>query len=271
MSRKRDFIARTISGFAEASERALYAEETAKADGLLQKLDPRVKLVGLLALLVAAAMSHQLWVIGLIFSGAVGLALLSRVSIRTLATRTWIGVLLFSGFIALPAIFITPGARIPIGNWTISASGLKSAAFLVSRVETAATLMLLLILCTPWTHVLKALRALRVPSLFIVILGMTYRYIFLFLQTAREMFEARSSRMVGELEPAAKRRLATSSAGVLLGKSLNLSEQVYSAMLSRGFRGEAFALDEFAMTKRDWLAAFGFALATVAAIWLGRR
>ena len=68
---------------------------------------------------------------------------------------------------------------------------------LVARVETAATLSVLLILCTPWSHVLKALRVLRVPVVFVVILGMTYRYILLLLQSAHDMFESRRSRMVG--------------------------------------------------------------------------
>ena len=35
----------------------------------------------------------------------------------------------------------------------------------------------------------------------VVILGMTYRYIFVILQTAFEMFESRKSRTVGVLDP----------------------------------------------------------------------
>ena len=59
-----------------------------------------------------------------------------------------------------------PGAlvyRLPVLGWPVTAQGLGSAAYLITRVETAATLALLLILCTPWTHVLKAMRVLRVP------------------------------------------------------------------------------------------------------------
>ena len=48
---------------------------------------------------------------------------------------------------------------------------------------------------------------------------MTYRYMFLFLATARDMFESRESRIVGVLQPADRRRLAAASAGVLLGKT----------------------------------------------------
>ncbi len=152
----------------------------------------------------------------------------------------------------------------------MSAQGLGSAAYLITRVETAATLSLLLILCTPWTHVLKAMRVLRVPVVFVVILGMTFRYIFLMLETARDMFEARQSRMVGVLEGAERRRLAGASVGVLLSKTLQLSSDVYMAMQSRGFRGEVYTLDDFVMRWHDWVALAGFLAVAALAFWLGR-
>jgi cobalt/nickel transport system permease protein len=270
--RRTSFVERTIAGLAEAMERALYAEELAKIDGLLQRLDPRVKLIGLLALIVAAALSRNILVILGLFATAILLALLSRVPIRTLATRVWLSALLFTGLLALPAIFITPGRvlyRLPLLGWPVTAQGLGAASYLITRVETAATFALLLILCTPWTYVLKALRVLRVPVVFIVILGMTYRYIFLMLQTARDMFESRQSRMVGTLEGVDRRRLASASVGVLLGKSFQLSNEVYLAMLSRGFRGEVYTLDEFQMRARDWTALAGFVALAALAFWLG--
>jgi energy-coupling factor transporter transmembrane protein EcfT len=87
--------------------------------------------------------------------------------------------------------------------------------------------------------------------------------------TAEEMFESRRSRMVGRLEPNEARRLAIRTAGVLLSKTMQLSGDVYLAMQSRGFRGEVYVLDEFAMRRRDWtwLALF-FALGA-AALWMG--
>jgi cobalt ECF transporter T component CbiQ len=271
--RRAGFVERTIGSLAGAMERALYAEELARADGLLQQLDPRVKVVGLLALVVAAALARNILVILGLFGIAIVIALLSHVPMRTLATRVWIGALLFTGTLALPAIFITPGqalARVPLLGWPITAQGLGAAAYLITRVETATTFSLLLILCTPWAHVLKALRVLRVPVVFVVILGMTYRYIFLMLQTAQDMFESRQSRMVGTLEGVERRRLAGASVGVLLSKSIQLSSDVYIAMLSRGYRGEVYTLDDFQMRGRDWLALAGLLAIAVLAFFLGR-
>jgi cobalt/nickel transport system permease protein len=271
--RKGSFVEQTLAGLARALERSLYSEEVSRRRGLLQALDPRVKLVGLLLLIAAAAASRSLRVVLAVYLLAVALALASRVSPKTLAQRVWIGALVFTGVIAFPALFLTPGRelwRVPGLGWPVTEQGLRSAAFLLGRVITSATLALTLILTTPWTGVLKALRVLRVPTIFVVILGMTYRYIFLMLQTARDMFESRQSRAVGALDGPERRRLAAASVGVLLGKSFQLSNDVYLAMQSRGFRGEVYTLDEFRMAPRDWLAMAGFAAAAGVALWLGR-
>jgi cobalt/nickel transport system permease protein len=272
-SRKRGFLERTTASFVDAMEHAFYAEQTARADGLMQRLDPRVKLVGILALVVPAAASPSFAVIAGLLAVAAVLAALSHVSFLVLLKRVWIAVLLFTGVIAFPAPFVTPGRvvyHLPWLGWSVTAQGLASAGYLVLRVETAATLCVLLVLTTPWNHVLKALRVLRVPAVLVTILGMTYRYLFLVLQTAHDMFESRRSRMIGELTGHERRRVAASSAGVLMSKTFDLSNEVYLAMQSRGYRGEVAILDEFQIGSLDWAMLAAFALVSVAAFWLGR-
>lgn len=267
------FLERTLTSFLEAVEHALDAEDIANAKGLLQRLDPRIKVIGILALMIAAAVSHKFWVIGAVSAVALFLALTSRVSLLLLAKRVWIPMLFFTGVIALPAPFLIPGRivwRLPYLGWPVTAQGLASARYLVTRVETAATLSVLLILSTPWTYVLKALRVLRVPVVVVVILGIAYRYIFLLLESARDMLESRRSRMVGELSESDRRRMAAASVGVLMSKTLQLSGDVYSAMLSRGFRGEVYMLDDFRTAALDWIMLTFFAAVAAAAFYYGR-
>jgi cobalt/nickel transport system permease protein len=171
----------------------------------------------------------------------------------------------------LPAIFVTPGQTVAsLGALAITEQGLRSAALLILRVETAVTLTTLLILCTPWNHVLKALRALRVPKEAITMLAMTYRYVFLLVGTAGQMLESRHSRAVGVLNRAEGRHIATRTAGVMLSKSMALSNDVYLAMQSRGFRGEVKIIAEFRMTLWDYLALPAFLLVSMLAVWMGR-
>ncbi|MGA2741905.1 MAG: cobalt transporter CbiM [Bryobacteraceae bacterium] len=271
--RRKGFVEKTARGLLEATSQALFAEDMAATTGFLQRLDPRVKLIGIGALIAAAVAARRLWVLAAIFALGVVLALVSHIPVRLLTARVWLAVLAFTGAVALPAIFLTPGAaiyRLPLLSWPVTEQGLRSAAFLILRAETAATLSMLLVLSTLWTRLLHALRYFRAPVVLVAILGMTYRYMFLFLATARDMFESRESRIVGVLEPADRRRLAVASAGVLLGKTLQVSGEVHMAMLARGFRGEIRLLDELQMRPNDWLRMAAFVGAAIFAVWLGR-
>jgi cobalt/nickel transport system permease protein len=269
----RGFVERSLSSFVETLQYAFDAEEVAKKRGLLQSLDPRVKMVAILPLILIAVLTRQLRIIAALFVFALVLAMLSRVPLGALAKRVWLPVLAFTGAIAAPALVLTPGQAIwtvPVSGWTVTMQGLRAAAYLTGRAETAATLSALVVLCTPWSKVLKALRALRVPAMLVVILGMTYRYIFLLLRTAHDMFESRRSRMVGRLARRERRAVATASAGVLMSKTLQLSGEVYLAMRSRGFRGEVHVLDEFRTNWFDWVALPVFATLAALAFWFGR-
>jgi cobalt ECF transporter T component CbiQ len=272
-ARSRGVVERSLATFVDALQHTFEAEELAKEDGLLQRLDPRVKLLAIAPLVLIAALARQLAVMVALFALAVALALLSKVPLGTLSKRVWIGVLAFTGLISAPALFLTPGHPIyslPALGWTITEQGLRAAIYLVMRAETAATLSVLLVLCTPWNNLLKALRVLRLPTVLVVILGMTYRYIFLLLRTAHDMFESRKSRMVGRLDGRELRRMAGASAGVLLSKTLQLSEDVHLAMRSRGFQGEIYVLDEFRTGWFDWVMLALFIVIAVVAFWFGR-
>jgi len=236
-------------------------------------LDPRAKLVALGALIAAAIMVETLSGLAALFLLAIALAAGSGITLARLGKQVWLGVLLFTRVIALPALVIVPGEpllQLPVVAWTVTLQGLRSAAFLVGRAETAATLALLLILITPWPLVLKALRAVGVPVTLVAVLGMTHRYIFVVLRTAMQMFEARRSRIVGPIGAAGRRRLVASGVGVLLGKTLQLSTEVHLAMIARGYRGEVRLLDDFRTRPRNW-AVLLLALAVPALIlWLQR-
>lgn len=260
--RRRNFLERTAAGLTGALGHAGNAGQHSDSAGVLQRLDPRVKLFGFLLLIVLAAGARNIFVTLGIFVVGVALAALARISLRTLASGVWPGVFVLTGLIALPAIFITPGAviaRLPLLDWPVTGQGVRSAVRLLTRGETTATLAAVLVLSTPWPHVLKALRVFRVPVLLVVILGMTHRYIFLLLALALDFFEGRRSRLLAPMDGRQSRRLAGSAVGVLLEKSLQTSGDVFLAMRSRGFRGEVYLLDDFRMAARDWCALAAFA------------
>jgi len=273
LNRHRGFATETAVDFARALSRALVAEHIARQPGLLQSLDPRVRLVGLLSLVIVVTLSRKLMVIGLLFLLAVVLAVLSRVSIVALATRVWLIVLGFTGVIALPALFLTPGdpaATLGTESLVITRQGIATASLLVARVQTAVTFTTLLVLCTGWIHVLKALRTFGLPPEVILMLAMTHRYIYLLVEATGQMLESRLSRTVGVLQGRERRRMTTRTAGVVLSKSITLSNEVFLAMQSRGFRGDVQLLAEHRMGAWDYLGLVAFLGVGVLSVWAGR-
>jgi cobalt/nickel transport system permease protein len=203
---------------------------------------------------------------------ALALALLSRIPLAFFVTRVWLFIPFFTGLVALPALFITPGEvlmHLPLGL-VITKTGITTALFLLLRVGTSVSMAILLVLTTPWNSVLKALGVLRVPAVVILILGMTYRYIHLLLHITNDMFLSRKSRLLRRMTGPEERRLIAATSGTLLSKSLQVSSEVYLAMQSRGFRNYPRTMDTFKMRWMDWLSGAVVVITVGTAIWLGR-
>lgn len=268
---KRSFLEPSIRFFVLTLNRALSAEEAASARGLLQAMDPRVKIAGYLGLVTLTLVTHRLASLLVILLLGVALATFSHLPVKLLV-RAWAAVLAFTGFLAVPAVFLTPGHStyaIPALHWNVTEQGLRGAAFLILRAEAATTLSILLIQSTLWNQLLRALRSFRIPATAVVLLAMTYRYLFLLLETARSMLESRQTKLLGSISSSDGRRLAAGSIGVLLDKSMQLSSDVHGAMQARGFRGEVYVLDEMPMRATDWLQMGALVSSCMAAVSLG--
>ncbi|NMB88627.1 MAG: cobalt ECF transporter T component CbiQ, partial [Chloroflexi bacterium] len=212
------FVERTLVDINNILEQSIFAERIARQKGLLQSLDPRLKVASLLAFLLAVSLSHRLDVIAALYAGALLLAAVSAVPLGFFIRRVWVFIPFFTGVVALPALFITPGpalVQLPLGL-AITHTGLTSALFLLLRVGTSVSLAVLFVLTTPWNSVLKALGVLRVPDVLILVLGMTYRYIHLLLHLTTDMFLSRQSRILRRMNATEERRLLGATTGTLL-------------------------------------------------------
>lgn len=266
------FIERSLVEINNTLEQSIFAEKIARQKGLLQALDARLKIIALVMFLLAISLSHQLVVIAALYICALLLAAVSAVPLGFFIKRVWVLIPFFTGIVALPALFITPGPTLlslPLGL-VITHSGAMTALFLLLRVGTSVSYAVLFVLSTPWNNVLKAMGIMFVPDVIVLVLGMTYRYIHLLLHITNDMFLSRKSRILKRMKGAEERRLMAATTGSLLGKSLQLSSEVYLAMESRGYRGYPRTMERFRMYWFDWVAACVTCLVTAAAIWLGR-
>lgn len=270
------WLEHTLAGITGSIERAVFTEERARGHGWLQGVDPRAKLGMFLLVVLAASLSSSiavevgLYAVVLLAAGA------SRVPFDFFVKRVWLGIPLFAGIVVIPAIFFVPGPRLfdvalgPV-HAAPSIPGLVGAALFIARVGVSVSLAVLLVLTTRWADLLRSLQAMRVPQLFVLILAMTYRYIFLFLHLANGIFEARKSRIVGRTSGGEQRRWISGTIGNLLNRSVKMSNDVYAAMAARGFNGSIRSLSPYRMRAADWIALGGALGLASAAVLIGRN
>ena len=269
--RRRGFIAKTLHDIAEVMRNEVFSETLAGRNGLLQRLDPRAKVLTVLMLIGAAGLLHHILSLVCLNLWLFWLARMSRVPMATFIKRVWIVVPLFTGIVVFPVLFnvVRPGTPLLVlfhlphplhlGFWTIpdevavTRQGAMAALLIVLRVGASVSLAVLLTLTTRWQALLRALGVLRIPVVFLAVLEMTYRYIFLLLQTSSEMFMARRSRMVGRASGREERGFVTSAMGQLWAKTHATSEEVHDAMRSRGYTGEPRPLLSVRMKPSDWI------------------
>ena len=220
------YVARTLADLARRCSTALAAETLPMANGYLQRVDPRARLVGLLALIAAVSACNRAAPVLLVYALLLAAAWYSRVPLGGYVRRVWLAVPLLIGAIALPVILstVTPGRELAV-LWSrphiaVTAPGIERAAILVLRVGVAVSAAALLALTTRWVDLMYALRTLLAPRLFVDMLAMTHRYSILLMNTAADMFVARASRTVGRTLNADGRRFVAAGIGSLFGKTL---------------------------------------------------
>ena len=204
----------------------------------IHRLDPRAKLLGLLGVTVVAVSAPlRAWPVWV----ACALALLIvAVLARLPAVEVWRRarvVLPLVVFVAAFVPFVRPGgATWSLGPLTVSEAGLGVLAAVTAKATIGTVSAVLLGATTPFPAVLRALEALRVPRLLVLIAAFTYRYLFVVLAEAGRLRAGLVSRGYAPrhaLQAAAVGRAAS----VLFLRTHARAERVHMAMLARGFGG----------------------------------
>ena len=207
-TRRGRFVERTITGALSFIKESIFADEYASSRGFLQARDPRLKAAAIFALLLAVLLSREIAPIACIYALCLLLAAVSSIGIPYFLKRTWFFVPLFSLCIAAPALFsiFTPGeALISVTifsfNIAITKQGVAGAGIFFLRILTSVSLCVLLSLTTRHQRLLGALRAFRVPQVFVMTLGMCHRYVYSFIELIQNSHLAIKSRSGGSASP----------------------------------------------------------------------
>jgi len=276
--KKNSFIERSLKGVFIFFKDSVLSEELASSAGFLQSIDPRVKTATFFLLCGITLITRDLRGLIFLYLFCLFLARISKINLVFFIKRTWVFIPLFSLFIAIPALFsfVSPGE--PLFNFSlfglqliITRPGLSGALTFVLRVAVSVSFVILLGLTTRYSILFKVLRVFGVPQIFVMVLGMSYRYIYLFMETIWHTYLGIKSRTGGVIHHRKGRQIVAWNIAILWQRSFKLNEDVYNAMLSRGYTGESILTDGFKSTLKDWvwfsLIVIIFVSAVIFKIW----
>ena len=242
---------------------------------LVHQLDARIKLVLVVAFILTTALTPMgAWpVYVLLLALALAAELVSELGIGFYLKRA----LLALPFVlaALPVLVTIPGTpllQLPFGL-SISAAGLERFLSISLKSWISVQMAVLLASTAPFPTLLMAMRALRLPRLLVAIIGLMWRYLFVMVDEALRLMRAREARSSHSDQPGLKAggklvwraRVTGGMAGSLFLRSLERSDRIYNAMLSRGYDGEVRTLPTPAISPGEWVT-LGIGLAVLCSL-----
>lgn len=271
--KKNNFIKKTLDGIFSFFQESMVSESYTRRKGLLQSLDPRVKLISIISLVIAVSMVKDLRILLVVYVLTLIFAYLSKIEVVFFIKRVWLFIPVFTGIIALPMIFnlflpgdslytiATLGENARIGPFAlpstldITRQGVVAATIFTIRVAACVSTVVLLFLTTPQEALFKSLKSIGVPRVYVLTLDMCYRYIFLFMDIVRDLYTAKKSRTIKTGSIFEEQKWVGGRIGYTLIKTLDMSEKVHQAMISRGFDGDVKIMQDYRMNPRDYVAA----------------
>lgn len=250
-----DYLTKTLADIQRILAEDMHHAGTAARPGLLQGVEPRVKAAGLGLLLVATALTASLTALALFHGLLLAAALASGLGVRAYLARAWLPAAVFAGIVVIPAIFswVTPGEPLIIiyqgAGWrlgplslppdlAVTRQGLTAAATVLFRAAASLGLVALLVKTTRWPVLTKALQGLGIPAVFVTVLDLTYRYLFLFLLLLTDYLLGRRSRLVGREAAGSRLEWVGGTLAGFLRLAGEYSKEIAAAMQARGYSGE---------------------------------
>ncbi len=277
------YIDKGIESFAGVLKEGYTQWESASKKGFFHELDTRVKVVFWLFLIVVISLKKEILPESGIFLAVFGLSLFSRINLVSFYKKIFLLGFFFGFLISLPSSLnvITHGeVLMPIvtlskaydflGYYHVpevigfTGEGLSVVAMLTLRVLNSLSISFLILYTTPFPEIIKALKVLKVPDAFLIIISLTYKYIFIFARIVTDMHLAKKSRLAGAVNRSEARNWVAGRIAFIFRKTQLKCDDVFKAMVGRGFSGEIKLYQYQKITGRDWtVGVFLFTLASL--------
>jgi len=275
---KMPFIEKGIHHLANVIKSGYIQWEYSSRTNLFQKIDARVKVLFLLFFVIIVNLKRDIESEVLIGAFVFVLALRSRLNIFSFYKGILFFGFIFGFLIALPSglNLITKGKIIfpmlhlskPYSLWIyhipeeigFTREGMFGVMMLFLRVINSLAISFLVLYTTPFPEIIKALKVLKVPESFLMIVTLSYKYIFIFAKTIEDMHLAKKSRLAGQVKNADARRWIAGRIAFIFRKTRIRCEDVFAAMLSRGLSDKIKFYGHTKFRMLDWSAGLSFLL-----------
>lgn len=217
----------------------LKLDDIASGDSIIHNLNGPVKLISAIIIIVFTVFSQQIIVPIIMEIFLLLILYLSKVSIKDAFKR--ISLLLpFGGAIIIFQPFIYPGNVLWAYSWIqITDTGLNWAILLFGRVITSLTAIVLLSSTSPMQEIVASFRKLKMPKELAMILSITVRFLFVFIDELTTIRNAQKSRNFNIHSKLVPYRWIVKQVGYTIAmmflKSYEQGERVHKSMISRGF------------------------------------
>ena len=283
---KMPFIEKGIRHVAHVIKTGYIQWETASKNDFFQSIDARIKVLFLLFFVIIVSLKKDILPEVLIGLFVFTLAMISRLNIFSLYKRVLFFGFIFGFLIALPSAFnmITKGEIIfpiihlskPCRFWIyevpeeigLTREGMNGVMMLTSRVMNSLALSFLILYTTPFPEIIRALKLLKIPDGFLMIITLSYKYIFIFAKTIEDMHLAKKSRLAGQVSNAEARRWIAGRIALIFKKIRLRCEETFKAMQSRGFSGSIKIYSVRKLRTHDWITGVVFFLIGVLFLWI---
>jgi cobalt/nickel transport system permease protein len=235
-----------------------------RGSSVIHRLDAKTKLLLALGFIITtSAMPDKAWRMdGILFLITISMIILSQLSVIHYLKRSLLALPFLLA--ALPILFTLPGpslGMISLGDLSIIISAPGFYRFLAICIKSWLCVLtaVLLTSTTSMENLLGAMRQLRIPRVLTAATALMWRYLFVIFEEALRMMRARSARSArthtrrsgGTI--AWRGKVTGGMAGSLFLRSLERSERVYNAMLSRGYDGEIRLMEDPQKAKNNSL------------------
>lgn len=254
------FVDKTLRHVLSFIEDSMFSEGISKKRGLLQGIEPRLKIVSLLCFVVVLSLQKSIGGIVIFLLLSLVLVVSSRISLPFFLKKL-LPAAMITLCISLPVVFnlvvagkplivlfrferpVDIGPLIIPDTIQITEQGVKSALTLLFRVLASVSFVFLMIMTTRPNTFMRSVASM-IPGPLSSVASTGYRYIYLLVRKTEQFIMGLKSRQIVPVTSAKGQRWTASRIGLLFSISMDIGNELAMSMESRGYRGDRLRIQD---------------------------